>query len=346
MAISDAQKEKILKGEGLIKYTELVKKAIQDSADAITTTIIGDATSSGDTLGALEDRIETLEDEIGATGTGLSDRLDAAEDDIDTLEGAVGELDGRLDDLEGSTVGVGAKRLQTASTITAPSGYYISEISQNTNGDVTGVTTIFPTAATTAQGMVTMASGATTSEVYDKTQIDGLIAGVSGDVSGLTTTYKQLQAASTLTVTSGHYITEVTQDAQGVVGITTSVFPTASASTPGMVTMASGATTTEVYDKDQVDEKIAEAAAAAFTAAVTSTIPAVADAEDNTIYFVSDGSDAPNAYNEYLKVNTGTAETPNYVMEMIGSTQLSLDYLSNDDVETIWDETPALPTQS
>lgn len=341
MAISDAQKEKILKGEGLIKYTELVKTLVNTTANSITTTIIGDASADGNTLGKAEDRIEALEEAVGigsGSGQSLSDRMEQAESDIDDLEGAVGELDGRLDDLEGEVVGVGAKRLQNAFAITAPVGSYISELSQNANGDIAAVTTPFPAASTSQEGVVTMASGATTAVVYSKQQIDSMISGSSSDIGGLSTRVDAAEDA--IDALEANTVDLIVQAGAASVRATN---PIAISNNPSFTINipTEAAHLDDVYSKDEVDDLIEEAAAAAFTAQVVSSVPLPADAEENVIYFVADGSSDPNAYNEYIKVNTGTEENPVYVMEKIGSTQLSLDYLSTSDVTTIWNETPA-----
>ena len=91
--------------------------------------------------------------------------------------------------------------------------------------------------------------------------------------------------------------------------------------------MVSGATTTRVYDANQVDDLINQASAAAFVATVTTTLPATGD--ENTIYFVANGTGTtPNFYVEYMYVNGN--------WEVVGNTELAIETLSENEVEGIF----------
>ena len=93
--------------------------------------------------------------------------------------------------------------------------------------------------------------------------------------------------------------------------------------------MASGATTSRVYDVDQVDDLINQASAAAFVAAITTTLPVTGD--ENTIYFVANGTGtSPNFYVEYMYVNGN--------WEVVGNTELAIETLSNNEVEGIFND--------
>lgn len=246
------------------------------------------------------------------------------------------------------------KQLQNAYNSGATTSLtFIDYIAQDANGDITttkSTVTLPGNASSTTPGLVTVVGVtnpvANEYEVYNKDKIDELIADIQGGGSGLDGRYKQLQTAVNNPVASGNtitFISSITQDAQGVINPIAMTVPTASTTSVGLVQMSSGATTSVVYDKDEVDSLIAEQASAAFVAAITSTIPTpAADADNNTIYFIANGATTGlNIYDEYLKINKGSAETPSYAMEKIGTTELQLDYLSENDVETIWDDTPA-----
>lgn len=357
--------EKLLNGSGLAKYTELLKLKLDGITTSVAgdihtavTTILGDATSSGDTLGELEDRIEAIEGTINNTldedgESGILERLDNLEDAADTLDGQVSDLQNKDDELEEAIDGITTtisgiedsidgitttieglgstyKALQSATTITATAGSYFSQLEQDAQGVITGTTSAFPTASTTNNGMVRMADGAGSYTVYDAQQVDGLIAGVSGDVTGLTTTYKKLQTAVTNPTASGStltFISGITQDAQGVIAPLAATVPTASTNGLGVVQMASGATTAVVYDSKQVDDAIAAQAAAAFVAAITPTLPTAGD--ENTIYFIPNASGTtPNYYVEYMYVNDG--------WEVVGNTELTIETLSDNEITSIF----------
>lgn len=405
MAVTDEQRNKILTGLGLEKYTSLLKRkfgSIESAVDGATTTLgelsetVAGLTPIVDVVDGLTTTVDNIEDQIdGITTTieGLGSTYKALQTaqtitvasgsfisgleqdeqgvvtastssfpiaatdtfgmvkmsassgvttttvyDAPYIDGIVEAVNEAIDGVTTTIEGLGSsyKALQTATAFTAPVGSYISEISQDAQGVVTAATTSLPSvdaAAPGTAGIVEMFSGATNNLVYSKSQVDGLLAGVSGDVSGLTTTYKQLQTAVTNPVASGStltFISSISQDTQGVISPAAMTIPTAASGSLGVVQLASGATTATVYDKAQVDSMVA----ASFVASITNSIPNVADADDNTIYFIANGATTGlNIYDEYLKVNGA--------MEKIGTTELQLDYLSENDVETIWDETPA-----
>lgn len=106
------------------------------------------------------------------------EKLDELLDDV--IGGDLSGIDGRLSDLEGNTVGTGAKRLQAAvSSPTAgstPAVEFIDTISQNANGDITVTKQAVRTAAANVSGIVSLAAGATTAVVYDADQVDDAIA--------------------------------------------------------------------------------------------------------------------------------------------------------------------------
>lgn len=355
--------DKFLNGAGLERYTELLKlkleadkSAVNEAIDGITTSIsnisttinniIGDASSSGDSLGELEDRIETMESQINDTeaedgDSGILERLDNLEDATNNLSDELYNVNNNIDNIEDDIDGITEtitglttvyKKLQSERTITVNPGSYISSIRQDEQGIISATSAILPSATTDSEGLVQMASGATTNVVYDKNQIDNLIAGVDGDISGLTTTYKQLQQAvsnPSAAGTSYSFISGITQNAQGVIVPTAATLPTASTSGLGLVQMVSGATTTRVYDANQVDDLINQASAAAFVAAITTTLPATGD--ENTIYFVANGTGTtPNFYIEYMYVNGN--------WEVVGNTELAIETLSNNEVEGIFND--------
>lgn len=305
--------DKLLNGAGLEKYTELLKlhldgvtttiagditTAVTTAVNAATTALIGDATSDGDTLGKLEDRIDSIEEDAlpllstvitevyGNTAGTDPSRIDNLEDAVNGITTTA--IPGIQDQITALTTSLTTtyKTLQEVKENTAPTGTYFIGIGQNTQGVITAITATFPTAATTTQGMVTMDSGATTSVVYDKEQVDSIISGIEGTIDGITTTisgisttvdglttiigdittpldetFKALQSATALTAPTGEYISGITQDAQGVVGITTLALPTvptASSTTPGLVTVVGVTNPTgtayEVYSKEKLDE--------------------------------------------------------------------------------------------
>lgn len=66
------------------------------------------------------------------------------------------------------------------------------------------------------------------------------------------------------------------------------------------------------------------------------TLPDAADAEDGIIYLVENTSAGANVYDEYFRVNKGDSTTPNYVLELFGTTAVDLtDYLQETDITEI-----------
>lgn len=229
-----ATNNKLLDGAGLRTYTELLKGKF-DSANT---------------------NINNLYNEVYGTipvSTEVPSR-------IDDLEDAVAGLTTSIDSIT-TTLG-NKKNTQEAKNLAAESGKYISGIQQDAQGVISITTTALPTipvipsASSSTPGLVQMASGATTNVVYDQDQIDNLFDGITTTISGLDGTYKALQSAVTITAPAGSYISQIEQNAQGVVNAVTATFPLASSATPGMVTLASGCTTTEVYDTVKVQELI------------------------------------------------------------------------------------------
>lgn len=85
---------------------------------------------------------------------------------------------------------------------------------------------------------------------------------------------------------------------------------------------------TEVYTKSEVDGKIAEIHKWSYS--IVETVPTVETAEEFVIYLVKDTS---GDYKEYIKVNTGSAEVPAYVIEQLGDFHVDLsNYYTKDDV--------------
>ena len=494
--------DKLLNGAGLAKYTELLKlhldgvtttiagditTAVTTAVNAATTALIGDATSDGDTLGKLEDRIESAESGLETVITEVFGEYPGVEpsriDDLESdLDGVTTTISGMQDDIDGITTYIAGitetiadlsttyKALQTAATFTAPAGSYISGIEQNEQGVVTATTTALPTvdnASDSTPGLVQMASDATTYVVYDTAQVDGIISGIEGTIDGITTTidgitttvnglttiigdittplderFKALQSAATLTAPAGEYISGITQDEQGVVAITTTALPTvptASSTTPGLVTvvgvtnptgtayevyskekidamldesggslgnlvervqalegdtvgtgakkvqaavsspaagstpgiefidtisqnangditatkqavrnasagvtgvvqMATGATTNTVMDATQVQAAIDQAVASFVTAQVVAAdaqgLPDVASPEENVIYLVPNGtSTEPNYYIEYMWMDGD----PDGKWEVVGNTELAIETLNETEIENIFD---------
>lgn len=370
--------KKILDGEGLATYTGLLKDKFGEVNQSIVN-IVGNASPEGDSLEKLENRINEDEDAIGtllqevygdAAGTEPS-RIDNLEDAVNGITTTT--IPGIQDQITALTTSLTTtyKVLQTAKTITVPAGSYISSLSQNDQGVITGVTLTFPTAATTTQGMVTMDSGATTSVVYDKAQIDSMIGGASGDISGLSermdtaesnidalegradalegdtvgTGAKRLQnAVASPTVGSTpviEFIDTISQNANGDITATKQAVRNASAGVTGVVQMATGATTNIAYDSKQVDDKIAEAVASVFkpevVAADADGLPDVASPEENVIYLVPNGSGTtPNYYIEYMWINGD----PEGHWEVVGNTELTIETLNTDEItyifNTVW----------
>lgn len=195
--------DKLLNGAGLSTYTGLLKTkldgitttiagdittAVTTAVNAATTALIGDATSDGNTLGKLEDRIESAESGLETVITEVFGEYPGVEpsriDDLESdLDGVTTTISGMQDDIDGITTYIAGitetiadltttyKALQSAATFTAPAGSYISGIEQNEQGVVTATTTALPSvdnASDTTPGLVQMASEATTSIVYSK----------------------------------------------------------------------------------------------------------------------------------------------------------------------------------
>ena len=262
--------KKILDGEGLAAYTRLLRFKFDEEKAAL----VDGASDEGDTLKKLEDRLANVE-------STQSDDGDAILTIINEVygEGGQPEEPSRIDNLEDA---------------------------------VNGITT---------------------------TTIPGIQDQITALTTSLTTTYKVLQTATTITAPAGSYINSLSQDDQGVITGTTLTFPTASTTTQGMVTMATGATTAVIYDADQVDDKIAEAVASVFkpevVAADADGLPDVASPEENVIYLVPNGSGTtPNYYIEYMWVDG----EPEGHWEVVGNTELTIETLSDDEIERIFND--------
>lgn len=64
------------------------------------------------------------------------------------------------------------------------------------------------------------------------------------------------------------------------------------------------------------------------------TLPATG--EKGVIYLVPNSGNAPNVKDEYIWINKGTAESPDYAFELLGTTELDLSgYLQSTDIEAI-----------
>lgn len=64
------------------------------------------------------------------------------------------------------------------------------------------------------------------------------------------------------------------------------------------------------------------------------TLPATG--EKGVIYLVPNSGNAPNIKDEYIWINKGTAESPDYAFELLGTTELDLSgYLQTTDIEAI-----------
>lgn len=87
---------------------------------------------------------------------------------------------------------------------------------------------------------------------------------------------------------------------------------------------------TEVYTKSEVDGKIAEIHKWSYS--IVETVPTPETAEEFVIYLVKDEH---NDYKEYIKVNTGSAEEPAYVIEQLGDFHVDLsNYYTKGEVDT------------
>lgn len=87
-------------------------------------------------------------------------------------------------------------------------------------------------------------------------------------------------------------------------------------------------------NKSYVDDKAAACSTLKFQK--VSAVPNAATAEDGIIYLVENTSAGTNVYDEYFRVNKGDTTTPNYVMELFGTTAVDLtDYLQETDITEI-----------
>lgn len=374
---------KLLNGEGLYRYTELLKEKINTITTSISgditnaiTTIVGDASENGNTLGKLEDKIETLDSEQNADEAAIATLIQEVYGNaegtdpsrIDNLETAVNgitttTIPGIQDQITALTTSLTTtyKTLQEATELTAPEGEYISGINQTAQG-VVSITTIalpvVPDASASTHGTVQMATGATTSVVYDKEQIDSMISGSSSDIGGLSTrvdavedavealngsaegtSAKKIQAAVTSPAVGStpaiEFIDTISQNANGDITATKQAVRNASAGVTGVVQMASGATTNTVMDTAQVEAAINQAVASFVTAQVATAdaqgLPDVASSEENVVYLVPNGSETnPNYYVEYMYVNGN--------WEVVGNTELTIETLNTDEVTQIFNE--------
>ena len=86
----------------------------------------------------------------------------------------------------------------------------------------------------------------------------------------------------------------------------------------------------EVYTKSEVDGKIAEIHKWSYS--IVETVPTPQTAEEFVIYLVKDEF---GDYKEYIKVNTGSAEAPVYVIEQLGDFHVDLsNYYTKGEVDT------------
>lgn len=245
------------------------------------------------------------------------------------------------------------KTRQNAVELTITSGNYISYLYQNENGVITATTSTLPTASTTSQGLVTLASGATTSTVYDKDQIDDLISGITTNVGDLDdrlddlegsvqgTGAKRLQAAVSSPAAGStpaiEFIDTISQNANGDISVTKQAVRTAAANVSGIVSLATGASTSVVYTADQVDDAINAAIGSFITAQVVAAdqqgYPDVQTPEENVVYLVPNGtSSEPNYYIEYMWIDGN----PTGSWEVVGNTELAIETLSNNEVISIF----------
>lgn len=87
---------------------------------------------------------------------------------------------------------------------------------------------------------------------------------------------------------------------------------------------------TEVYTKSEVDGKIAGIHKWSYS--IVNEVPTTETAEEFVIYLVKDEF---GDYKEYIKVNTGSAEAPVYVIEQLGDFHVDLsNYYTKDEVNT------------
>lgn len=87
---------------------------------------------------------------------------------------------------------------------------------------------------------------------------------------------------------------------------------------------------TETYSRTEIDGKIA--AIHKWSYSIVKTIPTTETAEEFVIYLVKDEF---GDYKEYIKVNTGSAEAPVYVIEQLGDFHVDLsNYYTKEEVNT------------
>lgn len=98
--------------------------------------------------------------------------------------------------------------------------------------------------------------------------------------------------------------------------------------------------TTILPDETRVNALIAAAVTAGvgditgFEYEVVASLPA--SGEKGVIYLVPNSGNAPNIKDEYIWINKGTAESPDYAFELLGTTELDLSgYLQTTDIEAI-----------
>lgn len=364
--------KKILDGEGLSTYTSLLKDKFGEVNQSIVN-IVGGASPEGDTLGKLENlinndgaAIETLIQEVygDAAGTEPS-RIDNLEDAVNGITTTT--IPGIQDQITALTTSLTTtyKTLQEAVELTAPAGEYISGINQTAQGVVSITTTVLPVvpnASASTPGIVQMATGATTSVVYDKEQIDSMISGSSSDIGGLSTRVdavedvvealngsvegtgaKKIQAAVTSPSVGStpaiEFIDTISQNANGDITATKQAVRNAAAGVTGVVQMATGATTNTVMDAAQVEAAIDEAVASVFkpevVAADAQGLPDVDSPEENVIYLVPNGSETtPNYYIEYMWIDGD----PEGHWEVVGNTELTIETLSTNEVTQIFNQ--------
>ena len=321
-------------------------EGLTTTVDGLTTTVDGLTTT---TIPAIEGDIDDLQDAID----GITTTISGISTTVDNLSDIIGDITTPLDET--------FKALQTAATLNAPAGEYISGITQDAQG-IVGITTLalptVPTASSTTPGLVTVVGvtnpTGTAYEVYSKEKLDELLDDViGGDISGIDgrlsdlegnvqgTGAKRLQAAVS-SPTAGstpavEFIDTISQNANGDITVTKQAVRTAAANVSGIVSLAAGATTAVVYDADQVDDAIAEAVASVFKAEVATAdqdgYPDVQTPVENTIYLVPNGTGTePNYYIEYMWMDGD----PTGKWEVVGNTDLAIEPLSNNEVTAIF----------
>lgn len=321
-------------------------EGLTTTVDGLTTTVDGLTTT---TIPAIEGDIDDLQDAID----GITTTISGISTTVDNLSDVIGDITTPLDET--------FKALQTAATLNAPAGEYISGITQDAQG-IVGITTLalptVPTASSTTPGLVTVVGvtnpTGTAYEVYSKEKLDELLDDViGGDLSGIDgrlsdlegnvqgTGAKRLQAAVS-SPTAGstpavEFIDTISQNANGDITVTKQAVRTAAANVSGIVSLAAGATTAVVYDADQVDDAIAEAVASVFKAEVATAdqdgYPDVQTPVENTIYLVPNGTGTePNYYIEYMWMDGD----PTGKWEVVGNTDLAIEPLSNNEVTAIF----------